>query len=374
MIEETARCPDEGSAMILPTAAEAAVELVSIGKSFGSTRVLHDVSFQVGRGEFVTLLGPSGCGKTTSLRIIAGFEAPSTGDVRFGADSVVNLPPWRRDIGIVFQSYALFPYLTAFDNIAFGLKMRRRPKAEIRTRVEAALQLVGLAGFGARHPRHLSGGQRQRVALARALVIEPRLLLLDEPLSNLDAKLRGEMRMELKRIQRESGVTTVFVTHDQEEAFSLSDRIILMSDGTIRQNARPRDLWERPASGFVADFIGVENLLPARLKSGEGGCRAVLSETVSLPVTPPKENPARPLVALRAADLHIAEGQVPGVGGLSARVLDVDYRGESCAYRLAVAGLAQPLVAVAPSHLRLSGDSVTVTPDPGKIMVLNDDR
>ena len=250
-----------------------AVETRGVCKRYGDALVLDDVTISVGQGQFLSLLGPSGCGKTTTLRVLAGFERPNSGDVRIDGASVLELPPWKRDIGIVFQTYALFPYLSAADNVAFGLKMRKVPRAERDRAVADALKMVGLEGFAARYPHQLSGGQRQRVALARALVFQPKLLLLDEPLSNLDARLRDEMRLELKRIQRESGVTTVFVTHDQQEAFSLSDRIVVMNKGRVVQAGTPREIWERPASAFVAGFVGDREPVSCR---GERGWRRAI--------------------------------------------------------------------------------------------------
>ena len=346
----------------------AAVALQDIGKSFGETEVLKKVSFHARKGEFLTLLGPSGCGKTTSLRIIAGFEEATSGDVMFGQTSVNDLPPWRRDIGLVFQNYALFPYMTAAENVAFGLKMRRVSKAETATRVKAALAQVGLAGYETRHPRHLSGGQRQRVALARALVIEPKLLLLDEPLSNLDAKLRGEMRYELKNLQRATGVTTIFVTHDQEEAFSLSDRIVLMRSGEIVQYCAPDELWSRPATAFAADFIGVENLIPAHVTApGQLTCAGGLAVT---PTTVGFAPGAEVILGLRASDVKI---QPRGGTGLPATILDGEYRGRERLYRLAVPGLERPVLASAPSDIAFDGE-VTLCLPPEKMMVLHDDR
>ncbi|WP_087036767.1 ABC transporter ATP-binding protein [Thermococcus litoralis] len=221
------------------------------------------------QGEFLTLLGPSGCGKTTTLRIIAGFEKPDKGRVYFD-DTVVNdVPPYERNIGIVFQDYALFPHMTVYDNISFGLKLRKLPKEEIRRRVSWALELVGLKGFEDRYPEQLSGGQQQRVALARALVIEPQLLLLDEPLSNLDAKIRERLRGEVKRIQKELGITTIYVTHDQEEAMAISDRIAVMSVGKIEQVGNPLDLYYNPKNEFVAKFLGLSNILEVNAEEGK---------------------------------------------------------------------------------------------------------
>ncbi|NJE47202.1 ABC transporter ATP-binding protein [Thermococcus sp. GR7] len=220
-------------------------------------------------GEFLTLLGPSGCGKTTTLRIIAGFEKPDTGEILFDGKVVNELPPYERGIGIVFQDYALFPHMTVFKNVAFGLEMKRLPKAEIERKVRWALELVGLKGLENRYPEQLSGGQQQRVALARALVVEPDVLLLDEPLSNLDAKIRERLRGEIRRIQRELGITTIYVTHDQEEAMAISDRIAVMNFGKVEQVGKPLELYYRPKTEFVARFLGLSNILELKAKDGK---------------------------------------------------------------------------------------------------------
>jgi spermidine/putrescine transport system ATP-binding protein len=230
----------------------------------GGVRALDGVSIDIAAGAFFTLLGPSGCGKTTLLRAIAGFEPQDSGTITLGGMALDGLPPHRRPVNTVFQSYAVFPHMTVAENVAFALEMQKRPRAEIAARVEEMLALVRLAGLGGRKPNQLSGGQQQRVALARALAASPRLLLLDEPLSALDLKLRNEMRLELKRLQAETGITFVFVTHDQHEALSLSDRIAVMRAGKVEQVGTPAEVYERPASRFVADFVGEANLLPAR--------------------------------------------------------------------------------------------------------------
>ena len=213
------------------------------------------------------LLGPSGCGKTTTLRMVAGFIEPTSGMVRLGGGDVTLLPPWRRNAGMVFQSYALFPHLTVAQNVAFGLEMRKLPRADIERRVEETLALVRLAGYGGRLPRQLSGGQQQRVALARALAIRPDVLLLDEPLSNLDAKLRQEVRVEIRELQRQLGLTTVMVTHDQEEALTMADRLVVMNEGSVRQVGSQRDLYERPADRFVAGFVGRSTFLDGTVEA-----------------------------------------------------------------------------------------------------------
>jgi len=236
-------------------------------KVYGDTVAVDQLSLAVEQGEFLALLGPSGCGKTTTLQMIAGFVVPSSGAVTLAGNNLLAVKPSKRGLGIVFQSYALFPHMTASENVAFGLEMQGIARAEREKRVMGALELVGLAAFADRFPRKLSGGQQQRVALARALVIRPRVLLLDEPLSNLDAKLREEMQVELRQIQRSVGITTILVTHDQAEAMALSDRIVVMNHGRVEQIARPDEAYERPASPFVASFLGKTNLLPGVVRA-----------------------------------------------------------------------------------------------------------
>ena len=246
---------------------EPALRLAGIEKCYGATVAVAGVDLEVREGEFLTLLGPSGCGKTTTLGLIAGFFAPSAGEIFLKGRPVAGLPSFKRDIGVVFQDYALFPHMTAGQNVAFGLKMRKTAPDEIGQRVKEALDLVQLRGLAERRPLELSGGQRQRVALARALVIRPAVLLLDEPLSNLDLKLREEMRVEIAGIQRRLGITTVFVTHDQGEALVMSDRIAVMNAGRIEQIGRPAEIYEKPASRFVAEFIGRMNFFQANGKT-----------------------------------------------------------------------------------------------------------
>jgi putative spermidine/putrescine transport system ATP-binding protein len=243
----------------------ARLELADLTKRYGDHAVVKDVTLDVADGEFLVLLGPSGCGKTTTLRMVAGFVEPSGGTARIGGTDVTYLAPWRRNTGMVFQSYALFPHMSVTENVGFGLEMRKLPKADIAARTAEALRLVRLEGYGDRLPRQMSGGQQQRVALARALAIRPDVLLLDEPLSNLDAKLREEVRVEIRQLQRQLGLTTVMVTHDQEEALTMADRLVVMADGEIRQIGTQRDLYERPADRFVAGFVGRSTFLDGRV-------------------------------------------------------------------------------------------------------------
>ena len=237
------------------------IELKEISKTYGENKVLNNLSLNIKKNEFLTLLGPSGCGKTTTLKIIAGFENADEGMVLFADENITNLPPYKRKLNTVFQKYALFPHMNIYENIAFGLKIKKLPKNEIDKKVKEMLKLVALEGFEKRSVESLSGGQQQRVAIARALVNEPEVLLLDEPLGALDLKLRKEMQIELKKIQQELGITFIFVTHDQEEALTMSDTIVVMNKGVIQQMGSPEDIYNEPANAFVADFIGESNIL-----------------------------------------------------------------------------------------------------------------
>jgi putative spermidine/putrescine transport system ATP-binding protein len=243
----------------------ARLQLTNLSKHYGDHIAVAGATLDVADGEFLVLLGPSGCGKTTTLRMIAGFVEPSGGSATIGGTDVTYLPPWRRNTGMVFQSYALFPHMTVEENVAFGLEMRKISKAEITARTRDVLRMVRLDGYAERLPRQLSGGQQQRVALARALAVRPDVLLLDEPLSNLDAKLREEVRIEIRELQRQLGLTTIMVTHDQEEALTVADRLVVMADGEIRQIGSQRDLYERPADRFVAAFVGRSTFLDGRV-------------------------------------------------------------------------------------------------------------
>ena len=257
--------------------------LENLSKRYGDQFAVEAISLSIAQGEFVSLLGPSGCGKTTTLQMIAGFVEPTAGSIRIDGRDLVAIPASKRGLGIVFQNYALFPHLSVTDNIAFGLEMRQVPKAERARRVAGTLALVGLTGLSERYPAQLSGGQQQRVALARALVIEPELLLLDEPLSNLDAKLREEMQVELARIQRTIGITTLMVTHDQAEALALSDRVVVMHAGRIEQDGLPLEAYENPATGFVCDFLGKSNRFA--IDAIDSGVAQIGPLTIALPTS-----------------------------------------------------------------------------------------
>jgi spermidine/putrescine transport system ATP-binding protein len=268
---------------VAPTDPSTDVQLLRVTKRFGDVTAVDDLSLEIGAGEFFSLLGPSGCGKTTTLRMIGGFEEPSLGSIQLGGSDVTNLPSFRRDVNTVFQSYALFPHLSVHENVAFGLRRRKVPKTDIERRVKESLALVDLPGFEERKPSQLSGGQQQRVALARALVNRPKVLLLDEPLGALDLKLRKQMQLELKRIQEEVGITFLYVTHDQEEAMTMSNRLAVMRHGKIEQIGAPEEVYEHPRTEFVAGFLGASNLLDGSL-TGRDGATATFAVRGSAPV------------------------------------------------------------------------------------------
>jgi spermidine/putrescine transport system ATP-binding protein len=307
---------------------EDVIVLDQVGKRFADFVAVHDASFSIGRGEFFSMLGPSGCGKTTTLRMIAGFESPSSGRILLDGDDVSRTPPYRRNVNTVFQQYALFPHMSVLDNVAFGLRSRKVPKDEITTRVGEMLEIVRMTDFAKRRPVQLSGGQQQRVALARALVNKPSALLLDEPLAALDLKLRQAMQLELKRIQRDTAVTFVFVTHDQQEALTMSDRIAVMSDGWVEQIGSPTEIYHRPSTPFVAGFIGEANLLPGRLegRSGDLASVSVAGGTVSVPAPPNATGDV--LVMVRPEKVRVGKDTPFGsLAGIPATVDEVIFRG-----------------------------------------------
>ena len=315
----------------------AAVALRGLEKRYETVGAVRGVSIDIKAGEFLTLLGPSGSGKTTTLMMLAGFETPSAGDIAIDGVSVVDLPPHRRNIGMVFQNYALFPHLTVAENIGFPLKQRGVPRAERARLVGEALELVHLQGYGARHPRQLSGGQQQRVALARAIVFRPRLLLMDEPLGALDKQLREALQLEMRRLHAELGITFVYVTHDQAEALTMSDRIAVMNEGKVAQLGTPEALYDAPADRFVAGFIGETNLLPASLRGQEGGLAVIDVAGVRLQATGrPPAGPAA--LAVRPERLRFADAprsQAVPENRLAVTISEVLFLGEACRYVLA---------------------------------------
>ncbi len=349
------------------------LSIQNVRKSFGQTTVVTEFNLDVGRGEFVSFLGPSGCGKTTMLRMVAGFEEPSAGRITIGGRDVTNLKPNQRDIGMVFQAYALFPNLTVAQNIAFGLKVAGRPRAEIDARVAEMLGIIKLAEFGARYPYQLSGGQQQRVALARALAPSPKLLLLDEPLSALDAKVRISLREEIRAIQKRLGITTIFVTHDQEEALSMSDRVVVMYGGRAEQTGTPFEIYNRPASRFVASFVGTLNILEGRVANGPSGSVEVDGQVIELG-RPLSGEAGRPIsLALRpeAVSLGDAAGREQGLSGT---IGDVHFLGSVLRVRVGVGRNAvmldtfndpasPPPVAGAPARIGFSSRDVLVLND-----------
>ena len=320
-----------------------AVDVDGVSKRFshrvkGEVYAAHDVRFRVAPGAFLTLLGPSGCGKTTTLRMIAGFETPDAGRIRFGGDDITQLPANERNIGFVFQNYALFPHLNVGENVRYGLEVRRQSSGEAARKVGDVLAMVGLAGYEEQFPAQLSGGEQQRVALARAIVIHPRVLLFDEPLSNLDAKLRVQMRTEIRDLQRRLAITTVYVTHDQEEAMAVSDRIVVMSEGRIVQEGTAEDLYHRPASEFVATFVGRVNLVPAEVvsRNGDTATLAALGTTFSARIGRSDVAPgSRAKLVLRPEAVAVSPATT---GGLLARVVSRTFLGEKIEYVVECAG------------------------------------
>jgi spermidine/putrescine transport system ATP-binding protein len=324
-----------------------ALELAGVSKEFGSFAAVREVDLVVPVGEFFALLGPSGCGKTTTLRMVAGLEQPTLGTVRIGGADMTGVRAHKRPVNTVFQSYALFPHLSVADNVAFGLKRRRVP--DVAAKVHEALELVDLAGLGSRRPSQLSGGQAQRVALARALVNRPEILLLDEPLGALDLKLRRQMQLELKRIQAEVGLTFIHVTHDQEEAMTMADRVAVMNKGRIEQMGAPEELYSRPRSVFVANFLGRSNLLAGEVTGGTKDDLAVGvgGKTVTLPRDRAVRQAGDVLVGVRPEKIRLLTPGTPVPYGHNAigpgRVVDVSFMGVSTQYQVAVPGHDRPL-------------------------------
>ena len=351
------------------------VELRGVHKQFGDVTAVAGVDLRIESGEFLTLLGPSGCGKTTVLRMVSGFETPTSGSVWLDGRDVTTLPPYRRDVNQVFQSYALFPHLSVRGNVEFGLRMQRVGRAERQRRVEEAIALVSLGGLETRRPDQLSGGQKQRVALARALACQPRVLLLDEPLAALDAKLRRTMQIELKRLQARVGITFVFVTHDQEEALVLSDRIAVMNQGRIEQFAPAARIYHHPATAFVADFLGRANVLEAKLLGGDtAGAELLVCDVLKL--RGPTDAAGRPagFVSIRPERIRVTREPSGGANVFSARVLERVFRGPSDELLLD-AGLDRPIHALRPSDAPAAepirpGDRVFCAVDPTDVTPL----
>jgi putative spermidine/putrescine transport system ATP-binding protein len=311
--------------------------LSHIRKDFSGAVAVEDFNLEAEQGEFISFLGPSGCGKTTTLRMIAGFELPSSGTILLSGQDLTYVPPNKRTVGMVFQSYALFPNMTVADNIGYGMRIAMRPRAEIRQRVQEMLALIHMEGFAGRYPNQLSGGQQQRVALARALAIHPQVLLLDEPLSALDAKIRVELRQEIRRIQQQLGITTIYVTHDQEEALSLSDRVVVMSAGKVEQVGSPIQIYNTPASEFVASFVGQLNLLPVEMVNSEERLVRLDGHTVCVgrvnqPLT------GHPRLAVRPEELN--PGHAWGHNNLSGRVESVHYLGSIVRIQVELSGMS----------------------------------
>ena len=361
------------------TGAEAglSIRIEGVSKTYGTVRALDAIDLEVGSGEFLTLLGPSGSGKTTLLMVLAGFVRPDRGEIRFGGRSMVRTPPHRRDVGVVFQSYALFPHMDVFGNIAFPLRLRKLPPADVTTRVTRALELVHLGGFERRHIDQLSGGQQQRVALARAIVFEPRVLLMDEPLSALDKKLRETMQVEIRLLHETLGVTTVYVTHDQREALTMSDRIAVIDHGMLRQVDPPRRLYEEPGSRFVAEFVGESAFLRVEV---EDGVVTLAGRRLSLAAS--RLPPGRPLLLLvRPEKLEVlAPGE--GAGGynrLTGRVKRTLFQGESFLVFVELEGGAEVSVRDLSRRRALSGipkagDPITLGLHAEDTLLISDDR
>ena len=341
------------------------LELADIAKSFGSLTVLRDITLSIPDGQFVTLLGPSGCGKTTLLRILAGFEIADRGTARLGGLDLLKLAPHKRPVNTVFQNYALFPHLSVFENVAFGLRSRKVAESQIRAKVGDVLALARIDGLSERLPQELSGGQRQRVALARALVVEPEVLLLDEPMSALDAHLRHDLQLELRRIQREAGITFLLVTHDQDEAIAVSDRILVMNEGRIEQDGSAEEVYERPVTRFVAGFLGRANLLSGELRADGSVDTAIGALKVGQ-----KPEWSRGTLAIRPEDIEVRTLE-PSVNGIPARIGERLFRGDH--WELSVQALGQELrVIVEPDQYHKEGQEVWLEMPVDDLLVLRD--
>jgi spermidine/putrescine transport system ATP-binding protein len=359
---------------------EVDVRLVDVVKKFGDMVAVDHIDLEVRDGEFFSLLGPSGCGKTTTLRMIGGFEEPTSGLIELQGEDVTWLPPYRRNVNTVFQNYALFPHLTVFENVAFGLRRKGGKTADIKSRVGDMLKLVELPGFEARKPNQISGGQAQRVALARALINRPAVLLLDEPLGALDLKLRKQMQIELKRIQQEVGITFIYVTHDQEEAMTMSDRIAVMNNGRYEQLGDPESLYERPATRFVAGFLGISNLIPATVDGTDGDyASARLGDNSRIKVPPALVNGTKDIhVGVRPEKIRLSEpsaSRPPGHNRLVGVIRDASYLGVSTQYIVESRGgdltvYEQNVERATRSELWARGDEVQMTWSPDHSFVV----
>jgi len=357
------------------------IEIEGLTKSYGVPRggaAVIDLSLLIGSGEFVTLLGPSGCGKTTTLRLIAGLLKPDDGRISVAGRVLSSaqrvVPPELRDMGMVFQNYAVWPHKTVFDNVAFGLKIRRTPAARAREQVARVLALVNLAGFENRYSSELSGGQQQRVALARSLVVEPKILLLDEPLSNLDAKLRERMRLELKQLQRRTGITFIYVTHDQVEALALSDRIAVMNAGRLQQYGTPREVYRSPANRVVADFMGAVNLVPARIGTNTGGDFVAEAGPLKLSLGPCSGiQPGDDVdLAIRPESIRLAADNA-GISGARARIEEISYLGNLTEYIVSI-GPIRLRVQSGPDAPFVPGDEATLSIEGDQCNVFTRDK
>jgi putative spermidine/putrescine transport system ATP-binding protein len=345
------------------------VRLDGVSRRFGDIAALDGLDLTIEGGEFLALLGPSGCGKTTALNCLAGLLPLSAGSISLDGRRIDGLAPERRGFGMVFQNYALFPHLSVRRNVAFGLAMRRTPKQEAAARVGKALALVGLEAFADKYPAQLSGGQQQRVAIARAIVMEPRLLLMDEPLSNLDAKLRLEMRTEIRRLHQDLGLTTVYVTHDQEEALSLADRLALLRDGRVEQVGTPEEVYGQPVSAYAASFMGYRNMFALPVEAAQNGHVTVGGPELRLRGSDRRGGDARhATVAIRPEDFVVGAG---GANELRARVVIVEYRGHGLAVEAAMAD-GRPIQLLTEERL-VPGDEVTVHVAPDRVLVFDAD-
>ncbi|WP_342641658.1 ABC transporter ATP-binding protein [Rhodoligotrophos ferricapiens] len=352
-----------------------AVQLKNVTLAYGAFVAIKNVNLTIEKGTFVTLLGPSGCGKTTILRSIAGLVDPTSGEIIVAGRRINDVPIHKRNIGLVFQNYALFPHKSVFDNIAFGLKYRKVGKAEIERKVKRALDMVRLPGVEKKLPSEMSGGQQQRIALARAIVIEPDVLLLDEPLSALDANLREEMRTELKLIQREVGITTIFVTHDQEEALAMSDRIVVMNHGVVEQEGRPEEVYRRPASRFVASFLGQSNLLGGRVQMVNGELAHVQIDNgpqLAVSAPPGLQQGAPVTVVVRAQRVKV--GQVNGAtdNRIEGKILTTSYLGGTASYFVDANGVTLQANNAIEDKVYREGDPVTLAIAPQDCVLLDE--